>query len=42
MLGFIPNEDKISVINSTGGNLLDLPQDNPLYKTAKEIFAKII
>ncbi|MFW9772767.1 MAG: AAA family ATPase [Candidatus Thorarchaeota archaeon] len=42
LLGFIPNDDKISVINLTGGNLLELPQDNPSYKIAKEIFAKII
>ena len=42
MLGFIPNDDKISVFNLTCGNVLDLPQDNPSYKIAKEIFGKTI
>lgn len=42
LLGFIPNDDTISTINLTGGNLLDLPKDNPSYKKAKEIFAKVV
>jgi CO dehydrogenase maturation factor len=42
LLGFIPNDDKISAINLTGGNLLELSQNNPSYKKAKEIFAKVI
>jgi CO dehydrogenase maturation factor len=42
LLGFISNNDDISAINLTGGNLLDLPQDNSSYREAKEIFAKII
>lgn len=41
-LGFISNNDEISAFNLTGGNLLDLPQDNSSYQEAKEIFAKII
>ena len=42
LLGFISNDDKISEINLTGGNLLDLSEDNSSYREAKEIFAKII
>ncbi|MBA7615401.1 hypothetical protein ES703_22682 [subsurface metagenome] len=42
ILGFISNNDEISEINLTGGNLLDLPQDNTSYQEAKEIFSKII
>ena len=42
LLGFISNNDEISAINLTGGNLLDLPQDNFSYLEAKEIFAKIL
>lgn len=42
ILGFISNNDEISEINLTGGNLLDLPQDNISYQEAKEIFSKII
>ncbi len=42
LLGFISNDEEISSINLTGGNLLDLPQDNSSYQEAKEIFIKII
>ena len=42
LLGFISNDEEISSINLTGGNLIDLPQDNPSYQEAKEIFTKII
>jgi len=42
LLGFISNNNEISEINLTGGNLLDLSQDNSSYREAKEIFAKII
>lgn len=42
LLGFISNDEEISSINLTGENLLDLPQDNPSYQEAKEIFTKII
>jgi CO dehydrogenase maturation factor len=42
LLGFISNNDEISEINLTGGNLLDLSQDNSSYREAKEIFTKII
>ena len=42
LLGFISNNEKISEINLTGGNLLDLSEDNSSYREAKEIFAKII
>ncbi len=42
LLGFISNNDEISMINLTGGNLLDLPLDNASYQEAKDIFAKII
>ena len=42
LLGFISNNDEISAINLTVGNLLDLPQDNFSYLEAKEIFAKIL
>jgi len=42
LLGFISNNDEISSINLTGGNLLDLHQDNFSYLEAKKIFAKIL
>ncbi|MFX0144851.1 MAG: AAA family ATPase [Candidatus Hodarchaeota archaeon] len=42
LLGFISNNERISEINLTGGNLLDLPNDNSTYREAKEIFAKIL
>ncbi|TET57767.1 MAG: ATP-binding protein [Promethearchaeota archaeon] len=42
LLGFISNNDEISEINLTGGNLLDLPQGNFSYQEAKEVFSKII
>ena len=42
LLGFISNNEDISKINITGGNLIDLPRENSSYQEAKEIFAKII
>ena len=42
LLGFISNDDEISRINLTGGNLLDALSDNPAYQQAKDIFAKIL
>ncbi|MFW9867858.1 MAG: AAA family ATPase [Candidatus Thorarchaeota archaeon] len=42
LLGFISNNDNISAVNLTGGNLLELSQDNPSYQEAKEMFAKIL
>jgi len=42
LLGFISNNEEISKINITGGNLIDLPRENLSYQEAKEIFAKII
>ncbi|MFW9899076.1 MAG: AAA family ATPase [Candidatus Thorarchaeota archaeon] len=42
LLGFISNDDEISRINLTGGNLLEIPKENPSYKKAKEIFGKIV
>ena len=36
------NNEDISKINITGGNLIDLPRENRSYQEAKEIFAKII
>jgi hypothetical protein len=42
ILGFISNNEEIARINLTGGNLLDLPEDNHSYKEAREIFAQII
>jgi len=42
LLGFISNNDEISGINLTGGNLLDLTEVNPSYEEAKRIFAKIL
>ncbi len=42
LLGFISNNEEISKINITGGNLIDLPEENSSYQEAKEIFAKII
>lgn len=42
LLGFISNNDDISEINLTNGNLLELPTNNQSYQEAKQIFAKII
>ena len=42
LLGFIPNDDEISKINLTGGNLIGLPSENSTFKRASEIFGKII
>ena len=42
LLGFISSNDEIAKINLTGGNLLKLPNQNPSYLQAKEIFSKII
>ncbi|MFX1481537.1 MAG: AAA family ATPase [Promethearchaeota archaeon] len=42
LLGFISNNDNISAVNLTGGNLLELSQNNPSYQEAKEIFTKIL
>ena len=42
LLGFISNSQEISRMNLVGENLLDLPNESEAYKTAKEIFAKIV
>jgi CO dehydrogenase maturation factor len=42
LLGFISNDEEISSINLTGGNLLNISQDNPSYQEAKKMFTKII
>jgi CO dehydrogenase maturation factor len=42
LLGFISNNEEISRINLTGGNLIELPSENQSYQEAKEIFAQII
>ena len=42
LLGFISNNEEISKINITGGNLIELPEENSSYQEAKEIFVKII
>jgi CO dehydrogenase maturation factor len=42
LLGFISNDDEISKVNLTGGNLIDISNNNLSYKEAKSIFAKII
>jgi len=42
LLGFVSNSDEISRINIVGENLLELPDESEAYKTAKELFAKII
>jgi len=42
LLGFISNDDEISRVNLTGGNLLNALGDNPAYQQAKDIFAKIL
>ncbi|TFF63498.1 MAG: ATP-binding protein [Promethearchaeota archaeon] len=42
LLGLVPNDEKISEINITGGSLLDLSNDNPTYQKAKELFSKIL
>lgn len=42
LLGFISNNEEISKINITGGNLIDLPKENVSYQEAKEIFVNIV
>ena len=42
MLGFVSNNEEISKINITGGNLIELPEENSSYQEAKEIFANVI
>ncbi|MBD3195505.1 MAG: AAA family ATPase [Candidatus Lokiarchaeota archaeon] len=42
MLGFIPNDEKISEFNFLGQNLIELPDDNTSYQEAKQIFQKIL
>ena len=42
LLGFVSNSDEISRMNIIGENLLELPDESEAYKTAKELFAKII
>ncbi|MHA2035315.1 MAG: nucleotide-binding protein [Promethearchaeota archaeon] len=41
-LGILPQDDEISKMNLIGDNLLQLPDDNNAYKTAKNLFAQII
>ena len=42
LLGFVSNSDEISRMNIVGENLLELPDESEAYKTAKELFNKII
>ena len=42
LLGFISDNEEISKINITGGNLIDLLEENSFYQEAKKIFVKII
>lgn len=42
LLGFISDNEEISKINITGGNLIDLPEENYYYQEVKEIFVNII
>ena len=42
LLVFISDNEENSKINITGGNLIELPEENSSYQEAKEIFAKII
>ncbi|GAH40019.1 unnamed protein product, partial [marine sediment metagenome] len=41
-LGILPYDEEISVHNLKGVNLLTIPGKNPLYKSAKALFASII
>jgi CO dehydrogenase nickel-insertion accessory protein CooC1 len=41
-LGLLPNDDEISKMNLLANNLLDISPENKFYKSAKELFAKII
>jgi len=41
-LGILPYDEEISTFNLTGDNLLALSNDNPLYKSAKALFASIV
>lgn len=42
LLGVIPNDNEISKINLTGGNLLELTTNNPSYQQSTNFFSKII
>jgi len=42
LLGFIPNDTQIAEFNFEGKSLLDLPEDNPAFQKALEIFGKIL
>ncbi|MFX1587752.1 MAG: AAA family ATPase [Promethearchaeota archaeon] len=41
-LGLLPNDEEISKINLIGENLLQLPNESKIYKTAKDLFAQVI
>lgn len=41
-LGILPYDEEISTHNLTGVNLLTIPKENPLYKSAKALFASIV
>jgi len=42
LLGFIPEGSTIGEYNFLGKNLLEVPEDDPTYQQAKQIFGKII
>lgn len=42
LLGFIPNDNQIAEFNFEGKSLLELPEGNPAFQKAVEIFSKII
>ena len=41
-LGLLPNDDEISKMNLLADNLLDISPENKFYKSAKELFTKIV
>jgi CO dehydrogenase maturation factor len=41
-LGILPYDEEISTHNLKGDNLLTIPNENPLYKSAKALFVSIV
>jgi CO dehydrogenase maturation factor len=42
LLGFLPNDNQIAEFNFQGRSLLELPEKNPVFQKAVEIYSKII
>jgi CO dehydrogenase maturation factor len=42
LLGFLPNDEEIEKFNFEGKSLLELPENNPAFQKAEEIYSKIV